>query len=120
MNMPRRWLPALERLGHEARLWRDVGDRRAPDTDIMAFAAQHGMWILTRDLDFGDILAATGASSPSVVLIRAKGPELDAVLQPLLQALTDAAQTLERGALMSIGPRGARVRILPLTSPDAN
>jgi predicted nuclease of predicted toxin-antitoxin system len=118
MNMPQRWLPALVARGHEARMWRELGDRRAPDTEIMAYAAQHEMSILTRDLDFGDLLAAAGALMPSVVIIRARGAELDALLEPVLRALEASAETMKRGALMSIGPTSARVRLLPLTRVD--
>ena len=43
----------------------------APDTTIMAFAHDHAYAVLTHDLDFSAILAATHSEKPSVVQIRA-------------------------------------------------
>ena len=51
--------------------------------------------------------------------LSARGAELDAPLEPLMRALEISAEALMRGALMSIGPTSARVRLLPLIRVDA-
>lgn len=49
---------------------RDVGLSAASDEDILAFALGNGRTCVTLDHDFHRILALTGASGPSVILIR--------------------------------------------------
>ncbi len=46
--------------------WSEVGDPRATDKAILDWARKNGYWVVTNDLDFGDILAATNALCPSV------------------------------------------------------
>jgi predicted nuclease of predicted toxin-antitoxin system len=50
--------------------WSQVGDPRAPDSLILAWAHSHDHIVVTHDLDFGAILAATQAAGPSVVQVR--------------------------------------------------
>lgn len=69
MNLSPRWCDALRHRGIEARHWCECGAATAPDREIMAFAASGGWIVLTHDLDFGAILAASGAIGPSVSLL---------------------------------------------------
>lgn len=52
--------------------WGAVGDRNAPDSDIMAWARADGRAVFTQDLDFTTTLALTGASGPSLVRFAAR------------------------------------------------
>ncbi len=56
------WVDFLGLAGIEAAHWASVGKRDAPDTDIMAYAAAKDDIVLTHDLDFGAILAATNGA----------------------------------------------------------
>ena len=58
--------------GIEAAHWSTLGVNNAPDSEIMAYANVHDYVVLTHDLDFGAILAATHGEKPSVVQIRAE------------------------------------------------
>jgi predicted nuclease of predicted toxin-antitoxin system len=70
--------------------------------------------VFTNDLDFGAILAAGGASSPSVIQVRA-ADVTPAALAPLLQsALVQFAEWLEAGAFVTVEAARLRARILPL------
>ena len=60
MNLSPRWTAVLNGSGFEAAHWSSLGAATAPDIEIMAFARAGGYVILTHDLDFGAILAATG------------------------------------------------------------
>jgi len=51
--------------GHEAAHWSRMGALDAPDVEIMAFARKHGYVVLTHDLDFSAILAATHGENPA-------------------------------------------------------
>jgi predicted nuclease of predicted toxin-antitoxin system len=114
MNLPPRWAQLLSAAGHDAVHWSDIGPGRATDADIMARALNEGRVVVTHDLDFGAILAATQASGPSVVQIRAddliSGQTFDRILAALRQAETD----LMAGALVTVDIQRTRLRTLPL------
>jgi predicted nuclease of predicted toxin-antitoxin system len=114
MNIPPAWAAALRDSGHEAEHWGDIGMATAGDAEVMAHARQHRFVVLTHDLDFGDILAATGGDAPSVVQLRTDGLRFDVIGARVLQALADHAEGLGQGALMSIDLRRSRIRLLPL------
>ncbi len=80
----------------------------------MAWAKANGYCVLTNNLDFSAILAATRASGTNVVQIR--GQDLaPAVLGPtLLSVLQAARDDLGRGAVLSVDLRTSRTRMLPL------
>jgi predicted nuclease of predicted toxin-antitoxin system len=94
--------------------WSSVGDPRAADKTIMSWARKNGYWVITNDLDFGDILAVTDARGPSVVQFRTQDLS-PAHLKPiLLSVLRQYRSHLESGALISVEETRSRVRILPL------
>ena len=70
MNLSPKWVEVLQQSGIEAAHWSQVGAVNASDSEIMEHAKSNGLVVLTNDLDFGSILAATGNSSPSVLHIR--------------------------------------------------
>ena len=80
----------------------------------MTFARLNGYVVLTHDLDFGAILAATQGTKPSVVQIRSENVAPQAIGQPVVGALLQMTAELERGALLTIDPSRARLRVLPL------
>jgi predicted nuclease of predicted toxin-antitoxin system len=67
MNLSPRWVGALTGAGIEAVHWSTVGTTNAPDAQIMAYALANDFVVLTHDLDFSAILAATQGGKPSVV-----------------------------------------------------
>lgn len=70
MNLSPSWVPVLQEAGHEALHWSAIGDPRARDSEVMAWARQDRYVVFTHDLDFGALLAVTGVDGPSVVQIR--------------------------------------------------
>ncbi|QTQ33601.1 DUF5615 family PIN-like protein [Aromatoleum bremense] len=67
MNLSPRWIGVLGDAGFEAVHWTSLGAKNAPDSEIMAYAKAADYVVLTHDLDFGAILAATHGEKPSVV-----------------------------------------------------
>ena len=61
-----------------------LGANNAPDAEIMAYARAHDYVVVTHDLDFSAILAATHGEKPSVVQIRTE----DACPAPAGERLT--------------------------------
>lgn len=59
-------------LGHDALHLHEQGFDRWSDSAILAKASEEEWIVLTSDLDFGDLLAASGDQLPSVVLFRLK------------------------------------------------
>ena len=70
MNLSPKWCAILQAEGWESVHWSDVGSATAPDHEIMQHARNEGRVVLTHDLDFGAMLAATQAKGPSVVQVR--------------------------------------------------
>ncbi len=114
MNLSPRWVSVLSDASIAAVHWSTVGARNAPDAEIMAHAAAHGYVVLTHDLDFGAILAATQGEKPSVVQIRAEDVSPELIGTSVVSALRQMADELEAGALVTVDPNRTRLRVLPL------
>ena len=114
MNLSPRWTRFLADAGIEAAHWSDLGAGNAPDAEIMAFAQAHDYVVLTHDLDFSTILAATRGEKPSVVQIRSDDVSPEAIGQAVLGAIRQMAVELDSGALLSVDPNRMRTRLLPL------
>ena len=115
LNISPRWVDFLAAAGIPATHWSNVGELTAPDTEIMAYAAENKMIVLTHDLDFGAILATTHGEKPSVVQIRSEDVSPDGIGFQVVSAVRQMEAELETGALLSIDPGRARMRALPLT-----
>jgi predicted nuclease of predicted toxin-antitoxin system len=116
MNLSPRWVKTLAEAEIEASHWSSLGPVNASDADIMSFARTHGYVVLTHDLDFSAILAATQDAKPSVVQIRAADVRPETAGPVLIEALRQMAAQLEEGALLTVDPARARMRVLPLGS----
>ena len=114
MNLSPRWVGLMNSACIEAAHWSTLGANNAPDSEIMAYAAAHGYVVLTHDLDFGSILAATHGKKPSVVQIRATDVSPDVIGRQVIVALGQMAVELEEGALLTVDPNRTRLRVLPL------
>jgi predicted nuclease of predicted toxin-antitoxin system len=118
MNLSPRWVGLLSGAGIEAAHWSTVGAPDAPDAELMAYASANGCVVLTHDLDYGAILAATRGDKPSVVQIRAENVSPDAIGQQVLAALRQVDAELRKGALVTVDARRTRLRVLPLQGRD--
>ncbi len=114
MNLSPLWVDFLASAGIEATHWAFVGRLDALDADILAHAAAEDYIVLTHDLDFGAILAATNGARPSVVQFRASDLSPDTIGHHLIDALRRMEAEIEQGALLTIEPGRARMRLLPL------
>jgi predicted nuclease of predicted toxin-antitoxin system len=114
MNLSPRWVGVLTGAGIDAAHWSMVGPHNAADAEIMAYALAHDFVVLTHDLDFSAILAATQGKKPSVVQLRADDTNPDVIGRAVLAALTQMDAELRDGALLTIEPGRTRLRVLPL------
>ena len=114
MNLSPGWAAAVQAAGIEAIHWSSVGEAKAKDPEILAWARERGYVLVTHDLDPGAILAASGAGSPSVVILRFVSLSEEARVSRLVAALRTVSGDLERGAIVSVDETRERVRILPI------
>ena len=114
MNLSPRWVSLLTDADFSATHWSTLGAANAPDVDIASFARINDYVVLTHDLDFGAILAATQGNKPSVVQIRSEDLSPEVIGKSIINALRQMTAELDEGALLTIDPSRTRVRILPL------
>jgi predicted nuclease of predicted toxin-antitoxin system len=117
MNLSPSWVERMASHGFEAVHWSTIGAATAPDVEILTWANEHEFVLITNDLDFSAILAASAKASPSVVQIRTQDLLSDHAVSIVAKALEAHREDIERGALLSIDEAGTRVRVLPLRRP---
>ena len=100
--------------GHDAVHLRELGLQRLPDEDILVKAREEGRIVLTMDLDFGYLLAISADPLPSVVLFRLSDERAEFVSRRLASVLTESAEALVAGAIVSVSDISIRVRGLPI------
>ena len=113
MNLTPEWAEYLRTAGFNAIHWSKVGSIDAPDHEIMQWARSNSWIVLTNDLDFGTMLATSGADAPSVVQLRTNNTLPSRVGQVVVRARRAAEADLRTGALLTIEGDSARSRSLP-------
>ncbi|WP_437928581.1 DUF5615 family PIN-like protein [Sorangium sp. So ce291] len=114
MNLSPTWASFLKGEGIEAVHWSAIGNPRAQDRELMAWARQGGYVVFTHDLDFSILIATTGASGPSVLQVRTLDPLPSAIGAHVVRLLREHADELDRGAIVTLDGITSRVRILPI------
>jgi predicted nuclease of predicted toxin-antitoxin system len=80
----------------------------------MEWARRRGFVVFTHDLDYGALLAATGAVAPSVIQLRSEDTRPATMASMVIAALRSHGESLDAGALMTVDPRRMRITLLPL------
>lgn len=114
MNLSPQWAEALREAGHDAVHWSAIGVATAEDQELMAWARLHDYVVVTNDLDFGAILAATQAEGPSVLQMRTEAVSPRSLGDRLLKAIARFEKDLLAGALITVDERRERARLLPI------
>lgn len=84
----------------------------------MLWARHHGAVVFTHDLDFGTMLALSGADGPSVLQVRCMNVLPEVIGELVIRLLDHYREELLQGALVVADERRQRVRILPLHVGD--
>lgn len=114
-NLSPRLVGDLQSAGYQARHVLELGLISADDSTIFDFAAAEGDVVITADSDFSALLAARGASTPSVVLLRHVAElKREAHAALLIANLPNVLADLDQGAVVSLGPTRLAVRHLPI------
>ena len=114
MNLSPLWVEVRCRKGFQAEHWSRIGDPRATDREIMAWARSNGRVVFTHDLDFGALLVTNQFLGPSVLQIRARDVTPTAAGDLVVRAVNQFRDHLERGALVIIDESRMRARLLPI------
>lgn len=114
MNLSVEWVAEFARHGWVAVHWSTVGDPRAEDMELMAWALANGCVDFTHDLDFGTTLALTHASGPSVLQVRGRDVLPEDIGPTVIAALHQHDAELQAGALVVVDVKKSRVRVLTL------
>ncbi|MEH2005474.1 MAG: DUF5615 family PIN-like protein [Nostoc sp.] len=114
MNLSPDWVAVFKRYSISSVHWSTIGDPREKDSIIMEWASTNGYIVFTHDLDFGSLLAATGADTPSVIQVRTQDILPNTIENLVISALNQFESLLESGALVTIDQVQSRVRILPI------
>ena len=104
----------LQALGHSAEHLHHQDLDRLPDSAILDKARSEGRILLTHDLDFGELLAASGTRLPSVIIFRLRNMHPERVNRYLRVIISQHRALLEQGAIISVAEGQIRVRPLPL------
>lgn len=113
VNLSPQWTATLNGAGFAALHWSTIGSVSAPDRAIWDWALANEAAILTQDLDFSHLLAATGAKGPSVAQLRFDRLSAVAHAAIVIAGLTSARRDLLGGALVTIDSASVRIRRLP-------
>ncbi len=114
MNLSVEWVAELAAHGWSAVHWSTVGDPRAEDATVMAWALANDRVVFTHDLDFGTMLALTHATGPSVLQVRGQSVLPEDIGPVVIAALRQYDAELASGALVVVDLKKSRVRVLPL------
>ncbi len=114
MNVNRDMAAPLQERGHVCRHVGNIGMSRAKDVEIVAEARRTGEVIITHDLDYGHLLAFSGESAPSVLILRLRDLGADEILSRFDAIWSEIESPLAAGAIISLSDRSLRIRNLPI------
>ena len=114
MGISPRIVEELRKKGHDAIHLAEQGLYRMPDGDILQKARLESRVLLTHDLDFGELLAASGEDLPSVIIFRLKDMRPANVSRHIVSILNKQSDALIKGAVLSVTEQKVRIRVLPI------
>lgn len=101
-------------LGHDAIHLHDQGLDRLSDSGILRKAREESRILLTHDLGFGELVAASGAKLPSVITFRLRNMHPERVNRYMWTIVTQHSESLEQGVIITVTEGRIRARLLPL------
>jgi predicted nuclease of predicted toxin-antitoxin system len=108
----------LQELGQTVVRVQELQLEGAGDRMILERSRAENFVLVTHDLDYNEMLAASGARLPSVVTIRFRFANPDVLRQQLQRVMTIHAPALESGAIIVVSETRIRVRPLPIEHTD--
>ncbi|MFO0209736.1 MAG: DUF5615 family PIN-like protein, partial [Pseudanabaena sp.] len=97
-------------MDYDAKHLREEGLQCLSDMLIIEKAKNEVRVILTFDLDFGDLIAASKDELPSVIIFRLKNTSPQFVFTRLVNVLQNCADELTMGAVLLVSDESYRLR----------
>jgi len=114
MGISPRTVDASRQQGYNAVHLGEQGLERLADGDILVKARTEGRILLTVDLDFAQLSAISGEQFPSVILFRLGNSSRVVIEARLMEVLSQCAEALLTGVIISVSDQAFRVRSLPI------
>ncbi len=114
INISPLWVEWLKNRDYAAVHWSEVGNPKAPDTEILVWARERDYVVFTHDLDFSRLLALTHSQGPSVLQVRTEDVLPSGIGNLVVGALRQFSDLIETGAIVVIDATSSRARILPI------
>jgi len=118
MNVPRKLGRRLTSEGHECRHVGDIGMAQVSDSIIMKEARGNREIIVTHDLDYGDLLAFSGETNPSVIIFRVRNTHADNLFKQIVGAWGEIERPLIEGTIITFEDAALRIRKLPIPEEE--
>jgi predicted nuclease of predicted toxin-antitoxin system len=104
----------LRENGHEVVHLREHGLQRLPNGEIFAKALSEQRCVITFDLDFGEIAAATGGRVGQVLVMRLRDTRWSRVVERLRAVLDDLRGPFGEAMIVTVEESRHRIRRLPI------
>ena len=104
----------LRENNHDAIHLMDENLYRAPDPFILEKARKENRVIITSDLDFGQLMAASGNKFPSVIILRLNLGNSKNQIHKISNVINEAGLSLLNGAVISVTDSSFRIRLTPI------
>src|SRR5438477_7366269 len=105
MGISARTVSTLREVGHDGVHARDIGLARASDATILERGRTDGRVVLTVDLDFGELLAASRQATPSVIIFRLRDQTPASITPRVLLVISERLADLDNGAIVVVEDR---------------
>ncbi|WP_397548000.1 DUF5615 family PIN-like protein [Rhodothermus marinus] len=106
----------LREQGYDAVHLRELKGQLLTDASILELARTERRILLTHDLDFGELMAASGARLPTVIVFRLRNMRPENVNRYLMGIIDRFGDQLRAGVMVSVTEAQVRIRSLPLSS----
>ncbi|MGV8133593.1 MAG: DUF5615 family PIN-like protein [Mangrovibacterium sp.] len=115
INIPASFAVFLKKFGHSVIVGAKSGFNEKPDWEICEYARESKSIIVTHDLDFGELLAVSGAAGPSVIIFRIQPLTKEIMEDSFLRILQQTQTELNSGAIIVSEKNTFRLRRLPIS-----
>lgn len=114
MNLSPLTVKALQEIGWMAMRIPEILPITSSDDEILLYAREHQMTVVTHDVDFTALLALGRYDKPSVIHVRLDNAKPHFVTERIIDAVTEMAEVLEQGVIVSVDETTLRYRNLPI------
>lgn len=113
-GLPRTAAKLLREAGIDTVHVGEINMSTAKDAEILERGHKEQRVIITLDSDFHRLLALSSAHKPSVVRVRIEGLKAKAYVPLITTILTQCAQDLKQGCVVTVQNQKIRIRHLPI------